>query len=887
MSPALSVARHEHAGRLEPVRLGLRYGDQVPTPRSADGVAESLSFAEGRLQAGGQRFGPFELRTALDAGDDSAAVDVVVRNVSDAPLHVEALVIGLGWSGVEAAGTRFLRHGWQSWSQTAGRALDEAGAPAFPSGPWLRGMHHGVGAVPADRAGWHESDLVSVAEDGGGRCCLGGVIERGVGTSLVYWKRDGFGLRLEVEIRTEVPLAPGASFEFERVRFMLGDDPNRLLERYADELGEANEARTGSAFQVGWCSWYQFFHAVTEEDVLRNLEALDRRRGEIPVDVVQLDDGYQHAIGDWLETNAKFPRGLAPLAQEIRAAGFRPGIWTAPFSVVRESRLFAAHPEWLLQQGGSPHRGLLHREWSAGGDVYVLDTSREEVRRHLMRTFAGLRGMGFTYHKLDFLYTVAMQADAADPSLTRAGRLRRGLEAIRDGVGDDAFMLGCGCPQGAAVGLVDGMRVSADTAPHWTIDPGAAIPGIEPTMPSVANAIAGICGRAWMHRRLWQNDPDCLMVRSDGTDLAAAEALTLSGVIAASGGMVMVSDDVAALQTAACDRFREVVAIARDVDAGGATGTARAIDLLGRGATTGLVSQGSASWVAALVNAGDRDTVVEFDLAREIPAPGPLPPRPLLGGPDPEPMAPATGTLRASVAPHAALIVRATGRVDLGVFCDYDGTFAVQDVGSTLAIRHTGDRREALWPRLSSGELDAWAYNMELLDGLDLPEETVEAFLQTVEPMPGGADLIAWCRAFDIPFRILSDGFGRNLDRLQELHGVRFAYDANHLWYDRGRWRLAPGAPDPACGCGTGICKARRIREFRAEHPGAIAVHIGNGRVSDLCGARAADIVFAKDSLAEELAQQGVPFEPFDDLHDVLTALERIRQRIAEGTDAA
>ena len=53
-------------------------------------------------------------------------------------------------------------------------------------------------------------------------------------------------------------------------------------------------------------------------------------------------------------------------------------------------------------------------------------------------------------------------------------------------------------------------------------------------------------------------------------------------------------------------------------------------------------------------------------------------------------------------------------------------------------------------------------------------------------------------------------------------------------------------------------------------------VHIGNGRVSDLCGARAADVVFAKDSLAEELAKQGVAFEAFETLHDVVSGLARL-----------
>jgi 2,3-diketo-5-methylthio-1-phosphopentane phosphatase len=219
-------------------------------------------------------------------------------------------------------------------------------------------------------------------------------------------------------------------------------------------------------------------------------------------------------------------------------------------------------------------------------------------------------------------------------------------------------------------------------------------------------------------------------------------------------------------------------------------------------------------------------------------------------------------------------------RTALAVFCDFDGTFAVQDVGSTIAKRYAGDRRPALWERLSRGELNAWQYNLELLDGLRLPEEELEAFLRTVELDPGAERLVDWCEERDVAFRILSDGFDRNLDRIQSLTGVRFAYDANRLWYEDGAWRIAACAPDPSCQCGTGLCKRGRIEAFRKLHPEARLVHIGNGRVSDLCGGLAADVVFAKDSLAEELSARGEAFERFTTLDDVVNVLDRMTETL-------
>jgi len=854
----------------------VRYSGDVLPHRSDDGTLGPIALAEAPLRAGAHRLGPLELNVSADLRGVEAAFEVSLRSRSEQPIYVESIVVGLRWRPLQGGGDlRFLRHGWQSWSACEGRSLDREGAPPFPSGAWLRGMFHGVGTPPSDRAGWHESDLVSVAAGEAGGACLAGLLEQGQATGLVFLRREPDAVRVEVEAQLELALAPGARLEAERFTFALGASCDALLEQFASELGALGNASTRAPFQAGWCSWYQFFGAVSEDDVLRNLEALARQRETLPIDVVQIDDGYQRAVGDWLATNERFPRGIGKLAGEIRSAGFTPGIWTAPFCVVAESEVFRANAGWLLRRAAQPLLGLLHADWSRDHRVYVLDPSRPEVERHLRSTFAALAESGFKYFKLDFLYTAAMQADAADASLTRAARLRRGLRAIRDGAGADAFLLGCGCPLGAAVGLVDGMRIGPDVAPHWAPRALPRIAGIEDTAPSAANALRNSFARAFMHRRLWLNDPDCPIARSRGSDLSRVEVRSLCAGVAASGGMFVLSDEISALAADEIALLRDSLALAREIDAGAAQGTARPLDLLAPGGPRGLVSHTQDAIVLDALNPAESELAFERDCARELAARGVLPPFAVLGSREPEPD---HGTfLRAKLAAHESLCVRVPKHVRLAVFCDYDGTFAKQDVGSTIARRHAGDRRAALWERLERGELDAWAYNMELLSGLALPERALKEFLATIEIDPGARALVAWCEAHGVPFRILSDGFDYNLERLQQLHGVRFAHDSNRLWYEHDRWRIAARYPDARCGCNTGVCKAARIREFRASHPGARVVHIGNGRVSDLCGARAADVVFAKDSLADELAKQGVAFEAFETLHDVVATLERTR----------
>lgn len=871
------VARHELAGRLEAVRLGLRYADAEQPERSGDGRVASLVFAEGVLRAGAARLGRVELQLAVDAEGEAASFDLTLRNAGAEPVYVDSVVLGLRWLGPPAGALRFLRHGWQSCSFTGSRALDAAGEPPFPSGAWLRGIHHGVSAPHDDRRGWHESDGVSVAGSAeGGAACLAGVMEAGLGTGLVYLKREADAVRIEVEVRLEVPLAPGASLAIERVRVALGREAPALLEAFAEQHGRRAGARTGARFQAGWCSWHHFFHDVTEDALLRSLDALAKARQEIPIDLVQLDDGYQRAVGDWLETNEKFPGGLGRVAAAIRDAGFRAGLWTAPFCVVPESRLWQAHPEWLLRRGSEPHRGAIRAAWTKGGSVHALDPSREDVREHLRRTHAAIGELGFSYQKLDFLFVVAMQADAADPARTRAERLRLGLRAIRAGAGEEAFLLGCGCPFGPAIGVVDGMRIAPDVAPWWHSEGSPPAPGVEQALASTRSAIRSIYARAYMHRRYWLNAPGCLMAGSRESRLLSDETGSLAAAIAATGGMFLFSGDVGALAPADRACVRETIALAREIDDAGSAGTARALGLLAREIPDGAVARTPLGSLAALLNAGEAPRRVEARAADlggfegELPAPGLTGAKASLG----------EGGLAAELAPHATALARLRSDPALAVFCDFDGTFAQQDVGSTLARTHLSERRAELWRRYEQGEIGAWRYNELLLGGFRLPEAELDAFLRTVQLDPGAADLVDWCEARGVPFRVLSDGFDRNLDRIQELRGVRFRYDANRLWYEHGAWRIAPGFPNPHCVCGTGTCKRGRIEAFRAAHPSAFVVHVGDGRVSDLCGALAADRVFAKHTLADELADRGTPFEPYRDLRDVVAGLDRLLESL-------
>jgi alpha-galactosidase len=335
-----------------------------------------------------------------------------------------------------------------------------------------------------------------------------------------------------------VAVAHKAVLASERLYLQPAGQPVRALERYGSALGREMEALPVPGVTSGWCSWYYYFQGISEAEVLANLEHIAANRQTLPFEYVQIDDGYQSEIGDWLTPNEKFPHGMKWIADEIHARGYKAGLWLAPFLAGAKSKLFAEHPDWFVRYStGGPAIATLN--W--GQLCYALDLTHPEVLAWLETVFRTVCDeWGYDYVKIDFIYAGAVDGVRHDPNVTRAQAYRRGVSAIRDTVGS-RFILACGNPMGPSVGLVEGARIGPDVAPYWRpFDRGA--PQLSLSDPSALNSIRNTIARFWMHGRLWASDPDCLLVRETDTAMAGDEVRALATVIGLSGGMVLDSD---------------------------------------------------------------------------------------------------------------------------------------------------------------------------------------------------------------------------------------------------------------------------------------------------------------------------------------------------------
>jgi len=278
---------------------------------------------------------------------------------------------------------------------------------------------------------------------------------------------------------------------------------------------------------AGWCSWYCFGPRVTAQQVLENLEAIAKK---IPgLKYIQIDDGYQPAMGDWLETGAAFGGAVQSVLRQIRDRGFEPAIWVAPFIAEEGSNLFKQHPDWFVKDhDGSPLRSdkVTFGGWRRG-PWYALDGTHPGAQAHLQRVFTTMRTeWGCTYFKLDANFWGAIHGGRFhDPRATRIEAYRRGMQAVLKGTGD-AFVLGCNHPIWPSMGLIHGSRSSHDIKREWK---------------RISDTARQNLMRNWQNGRLWWNDPDAIVLT--GT-LPDNEFRFHATAIYATGGMILSGDDL-------------------------------------------------------------------------------------------------------------------------------------------------------------------------------------------------------------------------------------------------------------------------------------------------------------------------------------------------------
>jgi 2-hydroxy-3-keto-5-methylthiopentenyl-1-phosphate phosphatase len=210
------------------------------------------------------------------------------------------------------------------------------------------------------------------------------------------------------------------------------------------------------------------------------------------------------------------------------------------------------------------------------------------------------------------------------------------------------------------------------------------------------------------------------------------------------------------------------------------------------------------------------------------------------------------------------------------LFFDFDNTLTSGDVLDQVIERFSPNEAWRDWENAwEQGHLSARDCLRYQIENLRVPREMLLEYLLQVRVDPVFSGILDWARPRQVGVNIVSDSFQPLILHILRNNGIEgVPVFANGLEFSGER--LIPTFPfsDPACGRSANA-KARHLAPYRSHR----IVFAGDGR-SDLDAALAADVIFAKSTLARELAAIRVAFRPFETLEPVLNYLRtELRQQ--------
>ena len=207
--------------------------------------------------------------------------------------------------GNRSGARRYYQHGWQSWSLAAWTHLQ----PLPVQKPALLHPLH-IDPLYARHLSPNGSWLGAVDFADGKVLFLGAL-----GLDSHVQLRDG-------ALQGWYETTESKNSDFGQEWFAAYGFEAEVFNAYAQILKEGlGKGRVEKPYRV-WCSWYSLYTAIDEDILHKTFDDL----GDLPFDVLQVDDGWQISVGDW-EANAKFPSGMDGLANKIKSTGRKAGLW--------------------------------------------------------------------------------------------------------------------------------------------------------------------------------------------------------------------------------------------------------------------------------------------------------------------------------------------------------------------------------------------------------------------------------------------------------------------------------------------------------------------------------------------------------------------------------
>ena len=349
-------------------------------------------------------------------------------------------------------------------------------------------------------------------------------------------------------------------------------DPRYYASRWAPGYRPINRARCPRA-PTGWMSWNVYFDKAGAKENLDEARVAAKHLKPFGLEIWSIESWQDNSY--WIPVSRfhnldlsclkeQFPEGMKKLADDLRALGFRPGMWMPLYGTGNDA-FYAAHKDWFMHDAN----GKPIATWNG---KYTLDTSVPEAVDHLRKiTRIASREWGYEFFKFDGM---AQKPRSESPEFQARRRnpndrnwFVNSVKAMREGVGEDRIVLGSMADfTGSEIGCLDASRLGADIASLYQgVEPQSYL-GHESTirqMPirwrNIMQQVDATFGEVFVNNIMMYIDPDTLLVNFA---LDRNEAEVMATVVGLPGQVMFAGDKLAELSADRMKILQQVLPVA-------------------------------------------------------------------------------------------------------------------------------------------------------------------------------------------------------------------------------------------------------------------------------------------------------------------------------------
>jgi 2,3-diketo-5-methylthio-1-phosphopentane phosphatase len=207
------------------------------------------------------------------------------------------------------------------------------------------------------------------------------------------------------------------------------------------------------------------------------------------------------------------------------------------------------------------------------------------------------------------------------------------------------------------------------------------------------------------------------------------------------------------------------------------------------------------------------------------------------------------------------------------ILCDFDGTISTVDMGNEILNRFTDKGWEEIDRAYCAGEIGSRVAYTQVAPLFTGSKSQMLEFVSSREKIdPHFLEFYRFCQTKGVDLKIVSDGLDFYIDAIlkrNNLHDIEFFSNVTVFRNDNKLSIEFPRMNDKCEKCGT--CKKGVLRDYRSNYDRVI--YVGNG-YSDVCPAKDADLVFAKEVLYEKCRQDGTACVHYENFRDILIYLD-------------